>query len=76
MFLKSNVVESFIALHEGSIEGGKTQPVIELYPQEKYAWFGHVTGEHRSNVVNGMMADRCSAGERKTTPFPWDPDAK
>lgn len=35
MYLQSNVVESFIALHEGSIVGDKTQPVIELYPQEK-----------------------------------------
>ncbi|KAF2482287.1 Mss4-like protein [Neohortaea acidophila] len=59
MFLRSNVVPSFVALHEGSIRGEKTQPVIELYPQDKHAWFGKVT-----------------AGERKTTPFPWDPDAK
>lgn len=36
MYLQSNVVESFIALHEGSIVGDKTQPVIELYPQEKW----------------------------------------
>lgn len=45
MFLKSNVVPSFVALHEGSIRGKKTQPVIELYPQDKHAWFGKVTGK-------------------------------
>ncbi len=50
MFLKSNVVGSFIALHEGSIQGEKMQPVIELYPQEKYPWFGHGTGKHKEDL--------------------------
>lgn len=45
MFLKSNVVSDFVALHEGSIVEEKTQPTIELYPQDKYAWFGEVTSE-------------------------------
>ncbi|KAK3053330.1 hypothetical protein LTR09_005499 [Extremus antarcticus] len=43
MFLKSLAVPDFIALHEGSILEEKTQPTIELYPQDKYPWIGDVT---------------------------------
>jgi hypothetical protein len=49
MYLKSNVVPDFIALHEGSVVEDKTQPTIELYPQDKYPWFGEVTSESLSN---------------------------
>ena len=40
MFLKSAAVPDFVAVHEGSVKEDKTQPTIELYPQEKYPWFG------------------------------------
>ena len=40
MFLRSSAVPDFVALHEGSIVGEKTQPTIELFPEERYAWFG------------------------------------
>ena len=43
MFLKNSAVPGFVALHEGSIHGEKTQPSFELFPQEKYAWLGDVT---------------------------------
>ena len=43
MFLKSPAVPDFVALHEGSIVGEKTQPALELFPEEKYPWFGEVT---------------------------------
>ena len=55
MFLKSNVVKSFIALHEGSIQGEKTQPVIELFPQDKHAWFGNVTGKWSIEVMSKLL---------------------
>lgn len=45
MYLKNSAVPDFIALHEGSVQGEKTQPTNELFPQEKYSWFGHVTGK-------------------------------
>ena len=78
MFLTSSVVANFVALHEGSIVGEKTQPVVELYSQEKYTWFGHVTCEFmttRKHLRKSFNQLR-TAGERKTSPFPWDPDAK
>jgi hypothetical protein len=49
MFLKSSAVPDFIALHEGSITGEKTQPTVELFSHEKYPWFGEVTG--RSSLL-------------------------
>jgi hypothetical protein len=49
MFLRSSAVPDFVALHEGSITGEKTQPTVELFPLEKYPWFGDVTG--RSPVL-------------------------
>ena len=40
MFLRSSAVPDFVALHEGSIVGDKTQPTLELFPEERYPWFG------------------------------------
>lgn len=70
MFLQSNVVESFIALHEGSIQGDKTQPVIELYPQEKYvASMSSLQPDSSTNIVlSGMHGlDTLQVSDR--TPF-------
>lgn len=74
MFLKSNVVPDFIALHEGSIKGEKTQPTIELYPQDKYEWFGHVTSMISLSNYDKVETNVSHAGEnRETSPLPWDP---
>jgi hypothetical protein len=51
MFLRSSAVPDFVALHEGSIVGEKTQPTLELFPEEKYPWFGEVTGKCNSCEV-------------------------
>ena len=41
----------FVAVHEGStVEEMKTQPVLELYPERKYAWFGDVKGRQSWQV--------------------------
>ena len=40
MFLSSSAVRDFVALHEVSIVGEKTQPTVELFPEERYPWFG------------------------------------
>ena len=51
MFLKSSAVSDFVAVHEGSVREEKTQPTLELYPQEKYPWFGHVTSKNESDAL-------------------------
>ena len=43
MYLKNSGRAGFVALHEGSILGDKTQPTTELFAEEKYPWIGHVT---------------------------------
>ena len=42
----------FVALHEGSIEGKKTQPTIELFAEEKYPWFG-------DKMIGKLSVDSC-----------------
>jgi hypothetical protein len=45
LFLKSTAVDGFIAVHEGSTtDRVKSQPVLELFVQEKYSWIGDVKG--------------------------------
>jgi hypothetical protein len=61
--LKSNVVPDFIALHEGSIKGEKTQPTIELYPQDKYEWFGDVTSIMSLSICDDQMLMRTTQGK-------------
>lgn len=73
MFLKSNVVSSFIALHEGSIQGEKTQPVIELYPQDKQPWFGNVTGELLLAEMLNMLLIYYDSWREEDDSFPVGP---
>lgn len=70
MFLKSNVVTSFVALHEGSIQGEKTQPVIELYPQDKHPWFGNVTGELLSTKTLNILLMSHNSWRKEDDSFP------
>ena len=65
MFLRSSAVPDFVALHEGSIVGDKTQPTIELFPNEKYPWFGELTsktpGANLPQYTNRMFS--CQQGD-------------
>ena len=73
MFLKSNVVSSFVALHEGSIQGDKTQPVIELYPQDKQPWFGNVTGESILTKTLNLLLMSHDSWREEDDSFPVGP---
>lgn len=66
----------FVAVHEGSTnEAAKSQPVLELYAQEKYAWIGQVKGMAWVALpyLVGIDNNKLSGEYNGPPPFPWDP---
>ncbi|KXT06348.1 hypothetical protein AC578_9127 [Pseudocercospora eumusae] len=45
LYLSNSAIKGFVVLHCGNLEGTKTQPIMELFPEDKLSWIGNVLEE-------------------------------